>query len=411
MATAVLALAFAAVTDPRTVGYYAAVMVVYVLLQSLADGSAKHVATAAITTPQGLRFLSAYRAWYTAVGCVGLLGAIGAVWLWGCPWRQTLSLLPLVCLPFVIGSNVVALGHMQRNNQWRRISFISSTSTLSSLCVALPLVLVYRSVLGPVCQLVITETLFAVRVRAAARAFNGKPGHVTESESGTNYRGTFWSLSMFLLFVNGQYQMDRILIGSTQGPWMLGLYNTGWGLARNAPDSLLTGALAVLRSQIIDGRAKGRAEVVSLTWSALRRMLLMVSVIVIGLYLGVRIVAPWFLGVQWHEALRAVPLMSISAIPYVCSACLIPGLMLYNRMRLAAGLRSVGILLSCAVAWAATQSLMAAAWAAVIRELLLMAIMLPVARGLASARMVLLTLTHTSVLLAATLVADMLLFP
>lgn len=401
--TALLMLAFAATSSPETVGYYAAAMTGYTILQTITDGAAKRIAVSAVVTKQGVAFLRLYRIWYAVLGTLALLGVIILVWLWGAPASDVLTFTPLLLLPGVMGMRVEALANLQRAGHWRQISVASASSTLVALSVGFPLVLTLHNALGSVVQLVLTETLFAVWLRATAKA---KCTPVPLIDTDTDYRSAFWSAGGFIISLQGQYQLDRVLVGAMGGSAALGAFNLGWSLSRSVSDSLSTGTLNVLQSRVMDGQQRSAQEIQRIVMDVLPRALAMASVTVAAVYLAARFVAPWILGEAWTSMLQMVPLMSATALPAICCYCLVSVLMYYQRMSWAIAPRILGLVFSVGVGWAVQYSLEAAVWIAMLREVVSMFVMMIGARQVVSVRMVTLPLGATLVACGAVFVAD-----
>jgi O-antigen/teichoic acid export membrane protein len=408
-ATGLLLIVFAAVSSPTAVGYYAAAMTAFMVLQAVTNGSAEQIATAAVTTEPGMRFLTRYKAWYMFAGCTWMAAVVVGIRLVGAPWLDTLSLLPLIPAPIVMASYLIPLARVQRAGQWRDLSLISATSSAIALCLTLPLVLVFHSALGSTLQLALTELLFAIRVRrkalAAPKVLEPAPAGVSPK-----YASTFWGMSAFVLGLQGQYQLDRVFVGALGGTATLGLFSFGWSLSRSITDSLQYGTLNVLRAKIVDGTTKTDAEIKDLTLAAVLRSTRLAAITVILVFAAARLVGPRILNSEWDGMLQIAPLMSITGLPAVCCYCLLPALMYYRRMRFATGARIPGLMLAFGIGWASSHSLGTAVLFALVRELVAMAVMAVGARRVTSWRMILLPLAWTAGLWGAVALADALLF-
>ena len=406
--TALLMLAFAALSTPATVGYYAAMMTGYAVLQAVTDGAAKRTATTAVATEQGLLFLRRYRRWYAALGTLFLLGVMWVVTLWGAAVSDVVTFLPLLLLPTIMGRTVVPLALLQRAGQWKRISMLSSASALAALCVGFPLVFAFHNALGSVVQLVLTELLFAVGVHWASRTL--RESCLVTSDPSARYWPHFASAGTFIISLQGQYQLDRVTVGAMAGPAALGSFNLGWALARTFTDSLSTSTLNVVQARVIDGQKKSADAIRTIVMAALPRALIMASVIVVGVYVAARFVAPLFLGEEWNDMLQVVPLMSVTGIPSICCYCLLPPLLYFKRINWATAPRLLGLVLSLAIGWAVQYSLDAAVWIALFREFLALAVMLVGAKVIVTKRMVLLPIGATAAACLLISAADGLLF-
>lgn len=392
--TALLMLAFAAVSSPSVVGYYAAVMTGYAILQAVSDGAAKRIATAAVATESGLRFLARYRRYYAFLGTFFLLTVLVVVRLWGAPWPVVVSMLPIVVLPPIMGRTIEPLAHLQRAGLWRRISTTSMFATFASLSVAFPLVFWLHSPLGSITQLVLTESIFMVGTSVLARK------HVPvapPTDDPRSFARDFRAASTFILTLQGQYQLDRVVVGALAGPATLGHFNLGWSLSRSVTDALSTSSLSVVQSRVFNAVNTSRRAVRSIIMSALLRTSIMSLGVVFAVYFGARFIAPQVLDPSWHEMLAVVPLMSASAIPGIVVYCLLPALLRYHRMGWAIWPRIGGLVLSVGVGWAVLHSLEAAVWIVLVRECVSMAFVFWGARTIVDWRMVMVPVMFTFV--------------
>ncbi|WP_396668822.1 hypothetical protein [Microbacterium sp. R86528] len=402
--TALLMLAFAATSDPTTVGYYAAAMTGYTVLQAVTDGAAKRIATSAVATGDGIEFLRKYRIWYGYGGTLFMLIVLVVVWLWGAPIADVATLTPLLVLPAIMGQTVVPLARLQRAGMWKQVSLLSGSAAAFSLLVGFPLVLTLHNALGSVIQLVLTEAIFAVGVHRIAHSVLGV--NAVEKASGANYFSQFRSAGTFIVSMQGQYMLDRLAVGFFGGPAALGAFNLGWSLSRSITDSLSTSTLSVIQSRTIDARQKSPAEIRAVIMGAMPHALAMSAASVGVVWVAARFIAPLILGEEWNTMLAVVPLMSATALPSLCCYCLIPALLYYERMRWATAPRLAGLALSIGVGWAVQYSLAAAVWIALFRELLSMSVMMLGLREVVNLRMVMLPLVSTTIVCGLVLGAD-----
>ncbi|MBN9216084.1 MAG: hypothetical protein ABS62_12005 [Microbacterium sp. SCN 70-200] len=401
--TALLMVIFAATSDPTTVGYYAAMMTGYAILQAITDGAAKRIATAAVATTTGTRFLRTYRVWYPILGTLFLACTLAIVGWWGAPVPDLLAMTPMLALPTIMATSIVPLARLQRAGSWKLISGISGSSAAIALLAGVPLVLWLHNALGSVTQLVLTELLFSIGLHLAAKR-TLSPQILIESEE--SYAAAFASAGGFIISMQAQYQLDRIAVGALGGAGALGAFNLGWSLSRSITDSLSTSTLNVIQSRVMDAREKSADEIREIIMDSLPHAIRVGGVVVAATYVAARFVAPVILDASWDDMLRVVPLMSATAIPSIVCYCLLPALMYFGRMRWAITPRLIGLAFSLGVGWAVQYSLDAAIWFAMARELTAMTIMLIGAAAVVERRMVLLPIIATTVACGGIAVAD-----
>jgi hypothetical protein len=374
-------------------------------MQAISDGAAKRIATSAIETSRGLTFLAKYRVIYSLAGTIFMLGVIATVALWGAPLADVASLLPLVLLPPIMAQTIVPLARIQRAGMWRQASLLSGVGASVSLLAGFPLVLAFHNALGSVVQLVLTELIFALGLRVlATRALGALEPSVEGRDE--DYSRSFVSASSFILSMQGQYQLDRVAVGWFGGPALLGSFNLGWSLSRSVSDSLSTSTLSVIQSKTLDGRTKTDEDLRAAIGSSLPHAVAVCTLTVAAVWVAARFIAPLVLGDEWSAMLDVVPLMSATAIPSVCSYCLIPALLYRKDMKWAVLPRLAGLGLSIGVGLSVQYSLAIAVGIALLRELLSMGVMMLGLRSVVTRRMVLLPLGATAVACGGVYLAD-----
>jgi hypothetical protein len=158
------------------------------------------------------------------------------------------------------------------------------------------------------------------------------------------------------------------LLAWITGPTILGLYSLAWAISRAVGDAVSFSAVNVLRPTLVgndydDGRTAGlKADRV------LTRAVPLSASIALATGMAATLILPHMLGPEWLPAIQAVPIMALSIIPTLLSWCLTVILVAQKRLRWAAPIKAVGIVLSAPIALAATFDLRLAAWAVVARE-------------------------------------------
>jgi O-antigen/teichoic acid export membrane protein len=378
---------FAALTSPTIVGYYSAAILAYMVVQSTGDAAIRQIAVGALSSRDGLRFLSRYQRVYALTGMVFVAVVIAAMVRWGSATALIgWELAPIALAPVAVASGTRAVATLQRAGRWRQIGQIQGLGVLASCAVTIPLVIATRSPIGSALQLLVSEALFAWGARRAARRV--EPVAVGDSSSPTGR--LFASASLFTLLTWAQGQADRVCLGFLGGSHRLGLYTFGWNLSRNVTDSLGIATGNVLRPLIIDGTRKAPHHLRSLVTRSMRRGIAMTACVVALTYIGAYALAPLVFGPEWAPALEAVPLMSVSAVPALVSWCLTPVLVHEGMLRTGTVARVAGLALSFVVAACALKSLVWAAWAGLGREMVAVAIMAWGCRRVVGARLLLL---------------------
>lgn len=369
VASALVTIVFAAVTSPTQVGYYAAMVLIYMIVHSSSDSAVRQIAVSAVQSRSGLSFLRRYSRWYAVIGPLFMLAGAGFLVATGAPLSIVLALLPMVLAPVAVASATVPTARLQHAGLWRRIALTQSAAVLTSCALAAPLVLLTHNPLGPAAQLGLSELIFALGLRRAAASV---PLHLTADPRPTDYRREFGSASAFSLVYWTQAQLDRVLVGLLAGPHVLGLYTFAWSLSRNLTDALGYAVVNVVRPVIVGGQVTSEQELRRLIGSAVRRGMVPTLVVVAVTWFAALVVGPRVMSSAWDPAFRIVPLMSLCSVPMLVSLCVTPVLVVQERLHIGTVAQVVGAALSVGVALCATQSLMLAAWAALLRAVVVM---------------------------------------
>ena len=386
IATAVLMLAFARASNPTVVGYYAAVMTGYVLLQSVTDGAAKRIAVSAVKSQAGRVFLTRYLWAYGIGGTFFILATVGLVALWGAPLADLATFAPLVFVPIVMGRTITPLAILQLQNKWAQIAKASAIASLAALAVSLPLTLALHNALGSTSQLLITEAIFAVLVLRSAALVDINNQRELETKS---YLSEFIKAGLYILGIQGQYQLDKLFIGLAAGPPGLGNYNLAWSLSRGFSDSFATGTLNVVQARLNRGTKDEVSNLNLVAKPAMQHSMVVSSGFVLAAYIISRLFGIPLLGQSWTTALGMVPLLALSAIPTAASYILWPIAVMGRGSKAALSSRILGMSLSLVVGITAFFSLTTAAWIIVLRELLTLAVIAVSARSLLRTAMLL----------------------
>lgn len=371
VASAVLMLTLAALTSPDLVGIYAWAALALTLVSACSDAALRQIIITLFRNQASLAFLRRYR-WTAAV--VGTL-AMGIVILTlallnlGRPEtiRQALSLLPMALVPAVLAWSVLHIGYLQLRNAWRTLAGTQFWAALGSLVVTLPIVLATGSLLAAALQPLITEFVVALIARSRALRLNEVEflRNIPDHSIGNN---EYWHATVLSILGWFQSQSDRLLVGLIGGTTLLGLFNTGWALGRSGAESLGAAAANVMRSQMRDVESQTperQREMMS-------RPLIMcafagLGVALVTVSLSVWVIGP-ILGDEWRMSVDAASVLAVSTPATAVGWSMTSALAGRGRLKWGSPAKLVGIALSILVAFAALQSLEAAAWVVVARE-------------------------------------------
>jgi len=365
--SAMLILLLAALTNPTVVGTYAYVTLLYTAIQAGTELAARQVLLRVVgERRRGAHFWHRYRAIVPPVAGLLLLGLIVVLKLVGivAAWSDALFLVPIAFAPTMTTAGLPAVGRLQLAGKWAVIARAQMLGSLVGAAVAVPLLILTRSALGPSSQVLISEALVSLLCVRAARHLD-EP-RASASSGDKTIGADMMSMAAYTLASWFQGQAERVLLGVLAGPAVLGTYSTASAVARAPGDALAASTANVVRAEIADLRdpdeVRHRAQ-----HTLIKAMLLASGGFTASLLLSL-VLRP-IMGAAWSAALGLVPILAISAFPSVLAWSA-------SVMQLKAGKSwqtlwapLVGTVMALLIAYAAGRSLLLAGFLVVLRDL------------------------------------------
>jgi O-antigen/teichoic acid export membrane protein len=376
-ASAIIMLVLATFVAPNVVGVYAWAVLGLTLFQSVTDSAVRQMAVLAIKSKSGLRFLTRYALWSSILGVLFLSGVILVlrIFLPVEVREQAILLLPLLLIPPIDAVRVRHVAYLQTNNKWARLASAQLMAAVVSFGVSLPVLFVTRSLLASALQLVLTELWFTLQAIYAARRTGFKLNSDGQQE-GQSPSTEYLHIALYSLLGWLQGQSDRILLAGLAGTAKLGLYSFSWSLSRSAGDAVSNATANVLRPALIGHEISEPASIRRRTDQILLRAVAISAGVIVITSLVAELVIKRILSSAWDEAINAVPVMSLSMIPTLIAWSLTVVLIARKRLKWAAPIKAVGVVLAVPVAFAAVQSIELASWIVVLREVIVLVLMI-----------------------------------
>jgi O-antigen/teichoic acid export membrane protein len=370
-ANALLMVLLAYFLTPFEVGLYVWPMLILTFYYSALDGAIRQVVVPSWSSKNAFGLLVSYQRWASVAGVAVMIVTIGIMLLHFTADRaQILGLLPLVAVPVFNSISVIPLGFIQKMNDWRALARMQVIAAAVSLIVSVPAVLLTRSLTGASLQVLLTECIFAFAVRRAAESRGMAEIRAGLSE-GPTYGREFFHASVFFVGGWAQAQIDKVLIGAFAGTSLLGSYNFALAVARNPGDAVSASTSNVLRVRLSEMEVGEPRELGKAADGVLLKAVGLGVIMVIVLIMGVELILKPLLGATWQAPLNASLPATISILPTILSWGLPVVMLSIKRLAWGGPLRVVGILLALPIAYAATVSLSAAAWALLGREVVM----------------------------------------
>ncbi|MGO4957015.1 lipopolysaccharide biosynthesis protein [Luteococcus sp. Sow4_B9] len=372
--SALLMLMLAGYTGTETVGIYAMVTLMYTAVMAGTDSAVRQVIIRAVTEPEGRRFLQVYRLAAPLVGVVLIGGLILVLRLNGTigSWTMALELMPIALAPIASAAGIAAVGRMQLNGQWRMLARGQFLASAISVGIAIPLLMVQRSIFGPALQTLLAEGIMAIFCIRMAGAMPRRGDYeVAATPEQKSIRSDWTSMAAYSVLAWLQGQAERVLLGGFAGPSVLGTYSMASNVGRSAGDALAASTANVTRAAVAShGDPK---EIQRVTEHTMRRTIALALMAFAASVVLAAILRP-ILGEDWNEALSIVPVLAISAVPSVLAWT---GSVL--QLRAGRGWTTLyaplaGVALAIIIAVAASHSLLLAAYFVVLRDLVVVTI-------------------------------------
>lgn len=380
-ASALIMLLLASIVAPDVVGVYALGVLALTLFQSVTDGSVRQIAVKAIQSQEGLGFIRSYRIRVALLGALLMAVFVFMTYYWQPASLKpyTLALLPLLVVPVITAFRVTAIAVLQRDNKWKLLARAQLMAAASSLLISIPILILTRSIWASSFQMVLTEAVFGILVVRWSRHVPEKRltgGVVGVGSVNREYR----HLALYSGLGWGQSQADRVLLAFFAGPVALGLYTLAQSLSRSVGDSLSTSTANVLRPALLKDRISIE-EIRLKTAPILRRACHMSGLCTFFVILVSTLLLPLLLPPEWGVALSATGIMALAVGPTMLAWSITVVLIAMNKVKWAAPIKLIGVVMALPIALAAVSDIQSAAVLVVVRDVVLAVLMIFVARG------------------------------
>jgi O-antigen/teichoic acid export membrane protein len=363
LASALLLLILAALTNPSVVGVYSWALLGYTAYQALTDAAIRQVMVRAVHSYNGLAFLVTYRAWASIGGFLGV-GSVVVLLFMHTNDAATLILLPIAFAPACTAAGMLSVARLQVAGKWAVLARGQLVAATISLSVSLPCLLVTQNLLAGGLQVLLTEGIFAIWcVRNASNL-----DRVPALAGGASPKSEFFGMSAYSGLAWTQGQGDRFLLGVFAGTTQLGNYAFATAIARSLGDAMASATANVLRAETstIDVLQPDRFRAVASR--VLVRGLVIVTVVIIATDIATEFVLRPILGDEWAVPLGIVPILAIATLPSVLAWSSSVFHVSAGRTRRALWTPLVGIMFALPIAFVASNNLEHAAWIVVVRD-------------------------------------------
>lgn len=353
-------LLLARVVAPEELGRYSWMILALTAFQASSDMAARQVVVSAVTGGH-YRFFVIYRRVVSVAGPLVLGTTLLAVTSGDS--ATLLELLPIVLVPIVSAIGIEPLGRLQAAERWGSLARAQVVAVSIAAVTSIGLAVLFQSLLAGAAHVLVAEVVNVVLVRRLGGSATVDVG-VTPSP-----RGAFFAMSLYSVIAWTQGQADRVLIGFSSGTAVLAFYSVGTALGRSLGDALASGTANVLRGRLRHGMADGEVRQVA-TSLLLRTQAIAALSCVATISITSLFVRP-FLGSTWDPSLDIVNVLAITSF---ASALAWASGVLHVQLGTAARAPvapAIGALLAIPVASLALHDLYLAAWAVLVRDVIL----------------------------------------
>ncbi|MBO3143279.1 lipopolysaccharide biosynthesis protein [Dermatophilus congolensis] len=394
VASAVVIVAFAAFTDPGAVGVYSWVALTYTLYQAVAESALRNQAVVSVSNPRHVRSVRRTAHSSALLGSFAILVVLVGLWFTNGQdlGGYILGLVPFLVVPFITTAGIVPVARLQYLQEWHKLARYQLLAAVAGLSLSFVVVWLTRSSVAMAVHLLATESTFLFLVhRAHARV------DITPQEGGRHPRKGMRSLVTLSALGWGQGQLERVFVGGFAGVGNLGTYSTAVTMGRSPGEALSSATSNFLRARI-------SAEKDTAKHPALIRRITLLAVLATTAAVGVVLaLVEWvldpILGDAWNVTLAAVPTLAVATIPYSISLALQIMAIYYERPR--ASIVPAVMALACAplIGWVALESIEAAAYVVVGKELLVLLVTYALSRIKGAALPVMVAVSCTAIAL------------
>lgn len=366
LSSALVVLVLAAFTSPHYVGIYNLVTLLYTAIQVTIDSGARFAVIRVLTEPGGLRIMNRYRLVMPFVAFAILSGLMLFLRWKGIleNWGEFFQVLPVALAPGFGALGLVYVGTLQATEQWGMLARLQLRAALAGLAVGGTTLVLTHSLLGPALQLAVTEGVFALLCWWRARK-NTEPLPRT-APGRRSITSDMATMSGYALMAWFQGQAERLFMSVFAGTAALGTYSAGSAVGRAPSDALAASTANVVRVGVAH---KHRHASIRRTSERLLLRALVLAFAGVALSVVAGLVLRPLLGPKWDTAMSMVPFIAMVAFPSVLSWSASVLLVQTGRAWHTFAAPVTGVILSVAIAWAASFDLHLAATLLVIREL------------------------------------------
>lgn len=375
VASAIILIAFAALTSPEAVGIYSWVVLTYTLYQAIGENAMRNQAVFAVENPAYVAWLRRYARAAGIFGSVTIAATLGALTLH--PWAHdssvVMGLIPFIVAPFITTLGVVPIARLQFRQNWQRLAHYQFVAAVCGLSLAMTILFVAHASLAMSVHVLTTELVFVMLVRRRSLALEIPPGPGTKHP-----RDGFWSLSLLSALGWSQGQLERVFIGMLAGVGRLGLYSTSVNMGRSPGEALAVATANYLRASVSAEKDQARhADMV-------RRIVTLSVIVAAAAVFVILALVEWvltpILGQRWQTALWAVPTLAVTTIPYAASLALRVMAVFYGKSTASIVPAILAICCAPAIGYLAISSIHAAALVVVAKELMVLSVCQGMAR-------------------------------
>jgi O-antigen/teichoic acid export membrane protein len=379
LTSACVLLATAHFTSPHDIGVYAWGVMFYTFFQAVSEGPARHVLLEALQSQSGRNFLATFRIASALTGSISITTAIGLLVVLGpnIDVRSGAQLLPFALAPIATAAALPAVGRLQLGGDWGFLARSQMLASSASLLVAVPILLVTRSIFAASLQTLVAEaSLCWIVWRRVSRAEKRDSPTSDRSATAAPLWSTFGSMATFTGLSWFQGQSDRLVLGIVAGAAILGSYAFATSIARAVGDSLAAATANLLRVEISSLLGPERTdEAIRMSADRVCRRAVLFAILTAAMVvLGTYTVLDPLLSAKWDSALEAVPALTVATF-FTALAWSGSVLQLYaGKPRRATWSPIISATFALPIAFLAQESLIAAAVLVIIREFTAIAI-------------------------------------
>lgn len=241
---AVVGLVMVFFVTPREMGFYAAAFLVYTFALALGDSAVRQAAAPLWHSPGGavtIRRTSALSAALTG-GAMVAFGVV-AFAVGSADWQHSVEAAALGSAGVFSAAGLPRVTYAEATGRWQFLARQQFVASLVSIVVGAALV-PFVGIGGGFVQTIVCEGVFFLRLPRPG----GDLGSAVRGEAFGTRQIAHTSMNNVLGWVQGQ--MERVVIGVTSGPVLLGYYAIAYQFSRSLSDPAATGLMSWLRNAL-----------------------------------------------------------------------------------------------------------------------------------------------------------------